>query len=128
MSLRKRIRFLLPKNPASTLSLPVQWVEKIKSTRVPQYRIPVSELTEEDRQKRLAYWKRMEFQNMLIFAGVFLILLYNLIYGSVLGIFASLGAEAFIASHWYYAMKMQKILLSAHRNAEPEHASQEVQE
>lgn len=110
MSLRKRISYLLPKNPVSSLSLTSHWVRKIRETRIEQRHIPVSELSAEDRERRIAYWHRMEFQNMLIFLGVFLVFLYNLIFGSVLGILASIGACAFIASHWYYATKMQKIL------------------
>lgn len=80
MSLRKRISYLLPKNPVSSLSLTSHWVRKIRETRIEQRHIPVSELSAEDRERRIAYWHRMEFQNMLIFLGVFLVFLYNLIW------------------------------------------------
>lgn len=110
MSLRKRARFLLPKNPVSSLALPVRWIEKIRSTRIPPYRVPVSALSPEDRAQRLRYWRRTERQNLLLFLGVALVLLYNIVHGDLLGILACIGGTAFIASHWYYAVKMQKIL------------------
>nr|WP_297497705.1 hypothetical protein [Ferrovum sp.] len=111
MSLRSRARFFLPKNPFIGLSLTYGWIRKIQETRIEQERVPIRNLSPEDRQKRLRYWKRTERQNMLIGMVVFGFLIADMLaFHDVLAVVGTLGAGIFVGAHWYYAHRMKQLL------------------
>ena len=111
MSLRSRARFFLPKNPFIGLSLTYGWIRKIQETRIEQERVPIRNLSPEDRQKRLRYWKRTERQNMLIGMVVFGFLIADMLaFHDVLAVVGTLSAGIFVGAHWYYAHRMKQLL------------------
>lgn len=111
MSLRSRARYLLPKNPVSSLSLTSAWLRKIRETRIEENRVPIHSLSREDREKRLRYWNRMEHQNAIIGLVIFGFLIADTIIDyNILAIIGTIGAGVFVGSHWYYARRMKQLL------------------
>ncbi|WP_414041555.1 hypothetical protein ACJU26_05700 [Acidithiobacillus sp. M4-SHS-6] len=111
MSLRSRARFFLPKNPFASFSLTSGWIRKIRETRITKNRVPIRNLSPEDREKRLHYWKRMEHQNALIGILVLAFLIMDaVIYPDMLAVIGSTGAGLFVGAHWYYAHRMCQLL------------------
>lgn len=111
MSLRSRARFFLPKNPFSSFSLTSAWLRKIRETRIEENRVSIRSLSQEDREKRLRYWKRTEIQNAIIGLVVFGFLIADTIIDyDMLAIIGTIGAGSFVAAHWYYAHRMKQLL------------------
>ncbi|MDA8152914.1 MAG: hypothetical protein M0003_09415 [Acidithiobacillus sp.] len=111
MSLRNHARFFLPKNPFTSFSLTSAWIRKIRETRIEENRVPIRNLSPEDREKRVRYWKRTERQNAMIGLVVFGFLVVDaLVFFNMLAIVGTLGAGIFVAAHWYYARRMRQLL------------------